>query len=102
MGLHECVQTAKIAKVETIVEQLYDEFFGKRRTGIKDRFIKVETEHIELMETIEKMGNSIINIEQTLSNREAVSKYLGKSIIIGCSIIGVVATIVTTLLLIIP
>lgn len=102
MGIHDCIQTAKIIKTETIVEQLYDEFFGKRRIGIKDRFLKVETEHKELMESIESMGNSIVNIEQTLSNKEAVSKYLGKSIIIGSSIIGVVATVVTMLLLLIP
>ena len=79
---------------DQIVKRVANELFGNGQEGIVKKFTRMETEHTEVKQDLNKLATSFSALVKTDSNREAVKKMMGKSFVIGCSIIGAAGTIV--------
>jgi len=76
------------------LDKIDKDFYGNGRKGFSERFLKMETEHETVMESIDKLATAFSALARNDSNKEAVRKVLGKSIVIGSAIIATAGTIV--------
>ncbi len=79
---------------DQIVRMIKNELYGNGQEGMVKKFNTMETQHIEVKDDLNKLATSFSALAKTDSNKEAVRKALGKSFIIGCSILGAAGTIV--------
>jgi len=78
---------------DKIIKRLENELFGNGQEGIVKKFTRMETEHTEVKDDLNKLATSFSALAKSDSNRDAVKKALGKSFIVGCSILGAAGTI---------
>jgi len=88
------MDSEQLGRVCATLEKIEKDFYGNGQKGIVERFLKVETEHETVMDSIDKLATAFSALARNDSNKEAVRKVLGRSMVIAASIIAAAGTIV--------
>ena len=95
---HICHREADIGKLEVLTAQHEKALKGNGNEGLVIRFAKLETEHNDIMESVDKLATAFSALAKSDSNREAVRKALGKALVKSSLIIGAAGTIIALIL----
>ena len=89
-----CQRDADIERLNVLTDQNYRDLRGNGNEGVVIRITKLEMGHESMYESVDKLATAFSALARSDSNREAIRRALGKSFIIGCSILAAAGTIV--------
>lgn len=94
---HVCNHEKELGEISTTLKKLDKAFYGNGRKGLIERFVKVEIEHVDTMEAVDKLATAYSALAKTDANKEAVRKAMGealgkfgKFIALGATVVGIV------------
>jgi len=90
-----CPHEAKVGSMEATLKRIDKDLYGNGQEGLVKKFTKMETEHNEMKGDLNKLATSFSALAKSDSNREAIRKALGKSIVTAAAILGIAGTIIT-------
>lgn len=88
MELCKCTRDGDIAFLKTKVRDFDHDLNGNGKDGMKSEFTTLKKEHEYNMKDLTKLSDSYEKLARKESNREAVLKFIGKSIVIASTILG--------------
>lgn len=92
-----CQRDADIAFLTTKVRDFDVDLNGNGKDGVKKDVITLQIERETDMKDLTKMSLSLEKLARKEGNREAVLKFVGKSIVIGTTILGTAAIVVSVI-----
>lgn len=93
-----CQRDADIERLNVLTDQNHRDLRGNGNEGVVIRFAKLETEHEDMCESVDKLATAFSALAKSDSNRDAVRKALGRSFVVGCAILSTAGMIITIIL----